>query len=43
MDLKTLDARIKIRHLNDAIPDFSDMIIFSKDQNAKKIIGLEAI
>lgn len=39
MDLKTLDARIKIRHLNDAVPDFSDMIIFSKDQDSKKIIN----
>ena len=38
VDFKTLDMRIKIRHLNDAIPDFSDMIIFSKDQNAKKDI-----
>src|SRR5580692_11591668 len=36
MDLKMLEMRIKVRHLNDAIPDFSDMIIFSKDQNAKK-------
>lgn len=30
--------RIKTRHLNDAIPDFSDMIIFAKDQKAKKDI-----
>jgi tetratricopeptide (TPR) repeat protein len=38
VDLKTLNTRIKIRHLNDNIPNFSDMIIFSKDQNAKKDI-----
>ena len=31
-----LDMRIKTRHLNDAIPDFSGMIIFSKEPNAKK-------
>ena len=39
IDLKMLDMRIKTRHLNSAIPDFSDMIIFSKDQNAKKDIN----
>ena len=37
VDLKMLEMRIKVRHLNDAIPDFSDMIIFSKEQNARKI------
>lgn len=36
VDMKTLEMRIKTRHLNDAIPDFSDMIIFSKDQEARK-------
>ena len=36
VDMKMLDMRIKVRHLNDAIPDFSGLIIFSKDQNAKK-------
>jgi len=36
VDLKTLAMRVKTRHLNDAIPNFSDMIIFSKDQNARK-------
>jgi len=35
VDLKMLDMRVKTRHLNDSIPDFSDMIIFSKDFNAK--------
>jgi tetratricopeptide (TPR) repeat protein len=38
MDLKMVAERIKVRHLNDIIPDFSDLIIFSKDQNAKKNI-----
>ena len=36
VDLKMLGMRIKTRHLNDAIPDFSDMIVFSKDQDSKK-------
>jgi tetratricopeptide (TPR) repeat protein len=36
IDLKTLDMRVKTRHLNDAIPDFSNLIIFSKDQKSKK-------
>ena len=36
VDLKMLDMRIKTRYLNEAIPDFADMIIFSKDKNAKK-------
>ncbi len=36
VDLKTLDMRVKTRRLNDAIPDFSGMIIFSKDQNSKR-------
>jgi len=36
IDFKMLDMRIKIRHLNDSIPDFADMILFSKDQNMKK-------
>jgi tetratricopeptide (TPR) repeat protein len=35
VDLKNLQERIKIRYLNDAIPDFSNMIIFSKTLNAK--------
>ncbi|MBF0571895.1 MAG: hypothetical protein HQL12_08520 [Candidatus Omnitrophica bacterium] len=35
IDLKTLDMRIKVRHLNSSIPDFTDMIVFSKAQNAK--------
>jgi len=35
VDLKAFDMRIKIRRLNNAIPDFSDMIIFSKDPKAK--------
>ena len=35
MDLKTIEMRIKVRHLNDAIPDFSDMILFSKGQKLK--------
>jgi tetratricopeptide (TPR) repeat protein len=39
VDFKMLDMRIKTRHLNDSIPDFSDMIIFSKDQDAKKNIN----
>jgi len=34
MDLKTIIERVKVRHLNDAIPDFSDMILFSRDQSA---------
>jgi tetratricopeptide (TPR) repeat protein len=33
IDLKTLDSRIKTRHLNDSIPDFSGMIHFSQDQD----------
>jgi len=35
VDLKTLDMRIKVRHLNSAIPDFIPMINFSRnpDQN----------
>ena len=35
VDLKTLDMRIKVRHLNSAIPDFAPMINFSRnpDQN----------
>ncbi len=41
MDLKTVAERIKVRHLNDSIPDFSDLIIFSKDHNAKKDINWE--
>lgn len=36
IDLKMLEERIKVRHLNDAIPDFSGMIVFSRDQNPKK-------
>jgi len=39
LDLKMLEMRIKIRHLNDAIPNFSDMIIFTKDQSVKKDIN----
>jgi tetratricopeptide (TPR) repeat protein len=35
MDIKTIQMRIKLRHLNDAIPDFSDMILFSRTPNAK--------
>ena len=30
IDLKNMDLRVKLRHLNSAIPDFSDMITFSK-------------
>ncbi len=36
VDLKTLDTRIKVRHLNDAIPDFSDMINFSQNPDTKR-------
>lgn len=36
VDLKTLDTRIKVRHLNDAIPDFSGMIIFSQNPDTKR-------
>jgi tetratricopeptide (TPR) repeat protein len=32
VDYKTLDMRIKTRHLNDAIPDYSAMVVFSRDQ-----------
>lgn len=39
VDFKMLSMRIKTRHLNDAIPDFSDMIIFSKDPIAKNGIN----
>ena len=35
VDMKMLDTRIKIRHLNDAIPDFSRMIAFSKGKDQK--------
>jgi tetratricopeptide (TPR) repeat protein len=35
VNFKSLDERIKVRFLNDAIPDFSDLIIFTKDPNAK--------
>ena len=38
MDLKMLQERIKVRRLNDAIPDFSDMIVFSKNKSARKNI-----
>jgi tetratricopeptide (TPR) repeat protein len=38
VDLKTLDMRIKTRRLNGAIPDFTEMIVFSKEHNAKKIL-----
>jgi tetratricopeptide (TPR) repeat protein len=38
MDLKKVEERIKVRHLNDIIPDFTDLILFSKDQNASKNI-----
>ena len=38
IDLKTVETRIKVRHLNDSIPDFADMIVFSKSQNAKQDI-----
>ncbi|MDE2027918.1 MAG: tetratricopeptide repeat protein, partial [Candidatus Omnitrophica bacterium] len=30
VDFKTLDERTKIRHLNDSIPDFSDLVLFSR-------------
>lgn len=36
VDFKALNMRIKIRHLNDAIPDFSDMILYSRNQSNKK-------
>lgn len=39
VDFKMLDMRIKTRHLNDAIPDFSDMIVFSKDRSSEKNIN----
>jgi tetratricopeptide (TPR) repeat protein len=35
VDLKNLNMRIKTRHLNDAIPDFSNMITFSQDPAIK--------
>ncbi len=38
LDLKTIGLRVKMRHLNDSIPDFSDMIIFEKDPKNKKDI-----
>jgi len=41
LDLKMLEMRIKVRHLNDAIPDFSNLINFSQDQNVRKGIDWE--
>jgi len=38
VDLKMLDMRIKVRHLNNAIPDFSALINFSRDP--KEVNGL---
>ncbi|MDE1920769.1 MAG: tetratricopeptide repeat protein [Candidatus Omnitrophica bacterium] len=37
VDFKVLDTRTKIRHLNDSIPDFADMIIFSNGPHTKNI------
>ena len=37
VDLKMLDMRIKTRRLNDSIPDFSQMILFSKYQSVKNM------
>jgi len=42
MDLKTVLMRTKARRLNDAIPDFSAMINFSKNQYAVKSSDLNA-
>jgi len=39
VDTKMLDMRIKIRHLNDAIPDFSNMIVFSKVRHEKSAMN----
>jgi len=36
VDLKDLDSRIKIRHLNDAIPNFNNMIGLTKNQISPK-------
>jgi len=41
VDLKTLDMRIKVRHLNDAIPDFAPMIHFSKHLNGNQEVDWE--
>jgi tetratricopeptide (TPR) repeat protein len=38
VDLKTLNERIKVRHLNQAVPDFSDMINFSVGKTAKQAV-----
>jgi len=38
VDLKMLDKRIKIRHLNDAIPDFSTLINFSNAPHAQQAV-----
>lgn len=35
IDLKMLRMKTDLRHLNDAIPDFSDMILFSKGLNQR--------
>lgn len=32
VDLKMVEMRIKVKHLNGAMPDFSDIIVFSKEQ-----------
>jgi tetratricopeptide (TPR) repeat protein len=36
LDFKMIEMRVKVRHLNDAIPNFSDMIVFSRDPSARK-------
>lgn len=38
VDFKMLDMRIKMRHLNDAIPDFTSMVVFARNPEAAPAI-----
>lgn len=38
VDLKTLDERINVRRLNQAVPNFTYMINFSMDKNGKQVV-----
>ncbi|MBF0504943.1 MAG: tetratricopeptide repeat protein [Candidatus Omnitrophica bacterium] len=42
VDLKILDSRIKIRHLNAVIPNFAGMIIFSKHHDSSRTVDWTA-